>query len=143
MGRTSRSGLNMRTFVLVLKALAPVFFGVSALHLVLGLNADALLGADVSAEVASEPSLNSQNRFYGVAFALYGVVLYICATDLRRYEPILKAALWVFFFGGVARLVSWVTHGSPALPVMALAATELLLPPALLVWYARIKDQIV
>ena len=35
----------MRSLVLVLKLLAPVFFIVGALHLVLGLGADALLGA--------------------------------------------------------------------------------------------------
>ncbi len=132
----------MRTLVLVLKALAPIFFGVSALHLVLGLNADALLGAKVSPEVAMEPSLNSQNRFYGVAFAVYGVVLYICATDLRRYEPIFKAAMWVFFLGGVARLVSWSTHGAPAPLVIALAASELLVPPALLIWHGKVKDSV-
>ena len=73
--------------------MSPVFLLVAALHLAFGLNADALLGAHVNPETAAEPSLSSQNRFYGVAFAVYGPLLYICATDLQRYEPILREAL--------------------------------------------------
>lgn len=132
----------MRALVLVLEIFAPVFLIVAALHLFLGLDADALLGAKVSAEVAAEPSLDSQNRFYGVAFALYGVVLYLCATDLQRFEPIFKSALWVFFLGGVARLLSWATHGAPAPLVITLAATELVIPPLLLAWHANVKNEI-
>ena len=45
-----------------------MFFIVGALHLTLGLNADVLLGAKVPAETLSDPALDSQNRFYGVAF---------------------------------------------------------------------------
>jgi len=77
-----------------LKFLAPIFIVVAALHLVLGLEASGMLGAGVPDGVASEPTLSSQDRFYGVAFAFYGVALYICATDIRRYEPILRALLW-------------------------------------------------
>jgi hypothetical protein len=85
----------MRGLALLLKVLAPVFFVIAALHLVLGLGADALLGASVSPPTAAKPSLSSQNRFYGVAFALYGVVLHLCARDLRAYEAFFKGAMWV------------------------------------------------
>jgi hypothetical protein len=51
-----------------LKLVAPVFVLVGALHLVLGVGADALLGARLPAEAFTDPALNSQNRFYGVAF---------------------------------------------------------------------------
>lgn len=130
----------MHSFALALKVLCPVFFLVAALHLVLGLHADALLGANIQPSVASEPSLDSQNRFYGVTFSLYGAVLYLCATDLLRYEPVLKAALVCFFLGGVARLVSWAMHGAPAPLVVLLAASELLLPPLLFAWYTKAKS---
>jgi Domain of unknown function (DUF4345) len=131
----------MRLLSLVLKCFAPTFIVVAFLHLVFGLNADAMLGANVSAEAVAEPSLNSQNRFYGVAFALYGIVLYLSAQDLRRYELFFKAAVWVFFFGGIARLVSWATHGAPAPVVIALGASELLIPPLLLLWYAKVRNE--
>ena len=74
----------MRSLVLLLKLVAPVFLIVGALHLLLGLGADALLGAKVSAEVMTDPALDSQNRFYGVAFTLYGVLLFLCSTDIAK-----------------------------------------------------------
>lgn len=131
---------TMRAFTLALKAFALVFFAVSALHLAWGLNADAMLGAVVPPNVAAEPSLDSQNRFYGVAFSLYGAVLYLCATDISRFEPVLKVTLLCFFLGGVARLVSWATHGAPAPLVIALMVSELLLPPLILAWFTRVQS---
>ena len=128
----------MKLFATVLRLLAPVFFAVAAVHLWLGVGADALLGAKVSAEALADPTLNSQNRFYGVAFALFGVILLICAGDLRKYQTVLRAALWVFLFAGLARLVSIVTHGLPAPLVLLLLATELLAPPALLLWLQQV-----
>ena len=131
----------MRLLALVLKCFAPVFILVALLHLMLGLKADVLLGAVVPTQVLAEASLDSQNRFYGAVFALYGVVLYLCARDLRRYESFFKAAVWVLFLGGLARLVSWSTHGAPAPLVVMLAASELLIPPLLLIWYAKVKNE--
>jgi Domain of unknown function (DUF4345) len=130
----------MKTLQFTLKLLAPVFYVVAALHLVFGLNADGMLGATVPAELASEPSLSSQNRFYGVAFALYGVVLHICARDLKANEALFKAAMSVFFLAGAARLVPWVQYGAPAPLVLILLLSELLGPVVLLVWYTKAKS---
>ncbi len=125
----------MRQLVMVLKLISPVFLVVAALHLILGLNADVLLGAKLSAVIIHEPSLSSQNRFYGVAFAFYGIVLYLCATDLERYAPIFKSLLCVFFLAGAARFVAWYEHGAPTLWVKLLLVSELALPPILYFWY--------
>jgi hypothetical protein len=121
-----------------LKLAALVFFVVAGLHLVLGLGADQLLGAILSPETIAEPTLDSQNRFYGVAFGFYGVALYICAKDLTRFRPILVAALAVFFMAGCARLVSWGAHGAPAPLVTALMAIEIILPPLLYSWLRKV-----
>jgi hypothetical protein len=104
----------MRAFKVVLKVVAVMFVVVAALHLFFGLQADAMVGASVSLQTAADASLDSQNRFYGVNFSFLGVALYICASDLRRYEPILKSLLGVFFLSGVARVVSWAVRGAPA-----------------------------
>ena len=124
----------MKSLSLVLRLASLVFFSVAAVHLILGLGADQLLGAVVPAEALTEPSLDSQNRFYGVSFAFYGVALNICAGDPKRFKPILEAALIVFFLAGCARLVSWGLHGAPAVLVIALMAAELALPPLLYAW---------
>ncbi len=121
----------------LLKLIAPVFVVVGALHLTLGLGADAMLGARVPDAALGDAGLDSQNRFYGVAFTLYGVLMYLAATDLERYAPVLRALLWVFFAAGAARLVSIATHGLPPPLIVALIASELLLPP-LLLWWLRV-----
>jgi hypothetical protein len=129
----------MRLYSTVLQLASLVFFAVAGLHLVFGVGADQMLGAVLSPETITEPSLDSQNRFYGVAFAFYGVALFTCGTDLRRFRPILLAALAVFFLAGCARLVSWGLHGAPAPLVMGLMAAEITLPPVLYVWLRRVS----
>lgn len=123
---------------LFLKIASPVFVVVGVLHLALGVGADVLLGAKLPAVALSDPALNSQNRFYGVAFSLYGVLLYLCATDLPKYATVLRCVLWVFFAAGLARLVSIATHGVPPPLVLALLATELALPPLLHLWLSKV-----
>lgn len=113
-------------------------FLVGALHLVLGVRAEVLLGANLPPETLRDATLDSQNRFYGVAFTLNGVLMMLCATDLPRYRGVLLCLLGVLFAAGLARLVSVATHGLPAAPVLALLASELLLVPLLALWAARI-----
>ena len=124
----------MRSLALVLKLLAPVFFIVGALHLVLGLGADVLLGAKVSAEAMTDPALDCQNRFYAVAFTLYGVLLFLCSTDIPKYATVLRCVLWVFFAAGLARFVSIALYGSPP-PMIWLLLVGEVLPPLPLAWW--------
>src|SRR5262249_23677177 len=116
---------------------APLIALSGGLHVVFGLGADAMLGARGPAEAMADPALDSQNRFYGAAFTVYGVLLFICAADLRKYQVVLRALLWVFLVAGVARLVSVVRYGLPPSPVLVLLISELVLPPVLLVWLRR------
>jgi hypothetical protein len=106
----------------------------------LGLRADALLGARVPPEALADAALNSQNRFYGVAFTLYGVLLFVCANDVPKYALILRCVLWVFFAAGLARLVSIATHGVPPRLILALLASELLAPPLLVWWLGKVNE---
>jgi hypothetical protein len=122
----------MRTLRIILKCLAPVLVMVGMLHLVMGLGADAMLGAKITPEVLSDPTLDSQNRFYGVSFTIYGVLCYLCATDVPKYVTVLRCILIVFFVAGLARLVSIAVRGLPALPALVLLSLELSAPPLLL-----------
>lgn len=128
----------MRLFALVLRFFALVIFLVGALHLVLGVGADVLLGAKVPAAAISDPALDSQDRFYGVSFTLSGVLLLLCASDIPRYATVLRCVLWVFFAAGIARLVSIAIYGFPPAPVVALLVVELVVPPALVWWLSRV-----
>jgi hypothetical protein len=126
--------MSIATF---LKVVAPIPILVGVLHLVLGLNADVLLGAKLPASVIADPALDSQNRFYGVVFMLYGVCFFLGGSDLKRYLPVVRWALWIFFAAGIARLLSILLYGFPPPPVMALLLVELLGTPVLLLWLAR------
>src|ERR1700687_3315100 len=118
----------MTAFTTFLRVIAPIFILVGALHLFLGLGADLLLGAKIPPEVIADPALDSQNRFYGTSFALYGVLLWVCASNTNKYANILRCVLWVFFAAGVARLVSIYIYGVPPPTVVALLISELVAP---------------
>ena len=120
-----------------LRTLAIAFIAVSGLPLFLGPYADAMLGVPVTPKMASNPSFDSPNRFYGVTFSLLGVALLVAATDLKRYEPMVAATLGVLFAAGIARVVTWALHGAPAPILKIITAADLLLPPILYVWLKR------
>ena len=128
----------MQIFTLLLRLTAPVFLLVGALHLALGVGAEVMLGAKLPSAALGDAVLDSQNRFYGIAFTLYGVLFLICASDLHKYATVLRAVLWVFFAAGLARLVSIAVHGLPSMLVLVLLDTELILPPVLLVWLSKL-----
>lgn len=91
----------MRTISIFLKLVAPIFWIVGAVHLIFGLSADVMLGAKAPTEVLTDPALDSQNRFYGVAFTLYGTLLFICTSDLAKYRTVVICILWTFFAAGL------------------------------------------
>ncbi len=130
----------MRAFKLVLRLAAPIFLIVGALHLVLGVGADVLLGAHLPAEALADAALDSQNRFYGVAFTLYGVLLLVCASNVSRYASVLRCVIWVFFAAGLARLVSVAAHGMPPPLMLGLLGSELILPPLAAWWLSRVEN---
>ena len=128
----------MQSLALVLWLLAIVVFLVGAFHLALGVRADVMLGAALPAEAIADPALDSQSRFYGVAFTLNGVLLLLCASDLRKHATVLRCLLWVFFAAGVARLVSVANYGVPPPPILVLLAIELVVPPVIAWWLSRV-----
>jgi hypothetical protein len=127
----------MSALATFLRILAPFCILVGALHLVLGLHADVLLGAKIPVDVIADPTLDSQNRFYGTAFTIYGALLWFCASDLGKYAPVLRRLLAVFFAGGLARIVSVAVRGAPTPTVLGLMAIELLVPLAIFAWLSR------
>jgi hypothetical protein len=127
----------MTGFILAIRILAIAFIAVSGLHLFMGLYADATLGSPITAEMASQPSFDSQNRFYGVTFSMLGFALLIGSTDLVRYKPVILAALGVLFAAGIARGVSWVLFGAPSTIIIGILVADLLLPPILYVWMKK------
>lgn len=128
----------MRALVISLRVLALAFVATAVLHVVLGLGADELLGSPVTDAMKSEPTFDSQNRFYGATFGALGVVLWIATSDLARFRPMVPAVLAVLFVAGLGRALAWVIHGAPAGAIIVIVVADLLLPPLFVLWLNRV-----
>ncbi len=124
---------------LFLRSAALLFLAAGGMHVALGLQADLLLGAMVSAETQIDAGLDSQNRFYGACFMAYGVLLWLSADDLKRYAPVVRALLWVLFSAGLVRFISVWKFGWPPFYIGILFALEVLVPPLVLIWLGRLR----
>jgi Domain of unknown function (DUF4345) len=118
----------MLAVTLRLAALACAFAGLC--HALLGVGGDWIVGVEPASPV--DPSLDSQNRFYGAAFLLHGLLLWIGAKDVVRFAPILRAVFGMMFVAGCARGLAVLAHGWPTPQILFLWTTEMTLPP--LMW---------
>jgi Domain of unknown function (DUF4345) len=116
--------------------LAALACGIAGLcHALLGVGGDWIVGVEPANAV--DPSLDSQNRFYGAAFLLNGLLLWTGARDLPRFAPILKAVFAVMFIAGCARGLSVLAYGWPSTQILFLWTSEIALPPLLWIWLNR------
>ena len=122
----------------LLKALAVVIVGIGLLKVVLGAKADALLDPTIPSVATNHPSIDSQVRFYGGAFAIYGVLIWLCSNHMHRYELVFRAMMIVFFLAGAARLPGALRYGRPSIAIMGLTVIELVVPPLLLLWQSTL-----
>jgi hypothetical protein len=56
---------------------------------------------------------------------------------MERYVLIFRILLWMTFAAGVTRVISVMLHGWPSPTIIALAVSELLLPPFVFWWQWR------
>ena len=68
---------------------------------------------------------------------LYGILLWVCTRDMDRFALIFRILLLMTFAAGFTRIISVLLHGWPAPTIVALAVSELLLPPFVLAWQRR------
>ena len=100
----------------------------------MGAKADRLLDPSIPLETVQHPSVDSQIRFYGGAFSVYGALLWMCANDMTNYVDVFKVLMIVFLLAGLARIPAAILYGKPSLVIMALWALEVVVPPLLLWW---------
>ena len=130
----------MRAYQLTLRILAVGIFVVSLIHVIFGVGSELFLGSGISDASVLDPNLDSQNRFYGAAFALFGIVWWLSSSDILECKKLLTASYLVFFVAGLTRILSIAVVGWPTAPILALTAIELLLPIALYVWLVKLED---
>ena len=136
-GRGGRSVSVLLVFVFLKLAGAGIVL-IGLLHASLGVSADRMLDRTVPLAALDHASLDSQNRFYGATFAVFGVLLWLCSTDMTRYSAVFRVLMIVFFAGGLTRIVSTFVKGLPSASVRALAVIELVVPPIMLWWQASL-----
>jgi Domain of unknown function (DUF4345) len=130
-----RDAVGYANVLVLLKVLSVVIVGIGVLKVVLGAHADRLLDPGIPESAANHPSIDSQVRFYGGAFSVYGVLLWMCSTDMTRYTDVFVVLMVVFFLAGCARIPSLILRGRPSLVIMGLFALEIVVPPILLWWH--------
>ena len=130
----------MRAYQLTLRILAVGIFVVSLIHVIFGVGSELFLGSGISDASVLDPNLDSQNRFYGAAFALFGIVWWLSSSDILECKKLLTASYLVFFVAGLTRILSIAVVGWPTAPILALTAIELLLPIVLYVWLVKLED---
>ncbi len=124
--------------ILLLKVVGVAIVLIGCLHAALGVGAEKILDPSVPSDALTHASLDSQNRFYGATFAIFGVLLWLCSTDMNRYSTVFRAMMIVFFAGGLVRILSVAVRGWPSRQIIGLAAVELVVPPLLLIWQASL-----
>ena len=80
------------------------------------------------------PNDDSELRFYAVFFVAFGVLMVQSARNLERYVARIPLLLALFFAGGLARAISYISVGPPHALFILLMGIELIAPP--LLWLA-------
>jgi hypothetical protein len=113
--------------------------GIAAVLIALG--HIALGPAVIPGSVSVNATMDSEDRFYATIFLGFGLALLWCARSVERRGKFIRFLAAIFFFAGVARVVSMLLVGLPNLLFQALTVLELLLPPLIFVLLNRVERQ--
>lgn len=103
----------MRKFQVTLYILAVIPILTGLLDLALGLRAIESFSEGLSSIFFDDELFNAQYRFLGGVWLSIGVLLYLAATDLKKYSTMLKVVLWGIFAGGIGRAMTVLQFGLP------------------------------
>jgi hypothetical protein len=88
---------------------------------------------------AAHPNVDSEHRWFAVWWTALGPVLWTIAKDPEEHERAVRAIAATAFAGGLARRLAARQSGEPHPLYRALTAVELVLPPVLVAWQARVR----
>jgi Domain of unknown function (DUF4345) len=93
-------------------------------------------------DLADPAKLDTALRYFAGLWLAIGLAALWISSRLER-ERTLFVALWgMVFLGGVGRVISLVTVGSPGAMFLFFMCVELLASPALIVWHGRITSRV-
>ncbi|WP_313318622.1 DUF4345 domain-containing protein [Gordonia sputi] len=111
----------VKSFQIWLVVFGLVVAGIAAAHL-FGGQATYIGGGSVNA------TMDSDLRFYNVLFLAYGCMFIWTARDPRTYAALVNLLGLLFFLGGVARLLAWMTSGAPSVFYQLMIPVEPVIP---------------
>lgn len=134
----------MKKFQVTIYVLAVIPILTGLLDLALGLRAIESFSEGLSDTFFNDELFNAQYRFLGGVWLGIGVLMYVAAKNLQKYNMILKIVLWSIFLGGIGRLITVLHLGLPdntagAAFVLGNMAIETVGMLALLWWQSRLK----
>lgn len=86
----------------------------------------------------ANPSVQSNYVFFAATYVGVGLSFVFIALKFKWVNMLAFSCL-VVFLGGVGRILSWASFGTPHWSLIVLMVTELVIPPCLLVWYGWIN----
>jgi hypothetical protein len=86
----------------------------------------------------ASPVVESELRFYAAFYVAYGLAVLRVAPRADSDAAAVRALAGALFLAGLARAGGWRAAGRPHLLQRALLAVELVGPPAIVTWQARL-----
>jgi uncharacterized protein DUF4345 len=86
----------------------------------------------------ANPAVESELRFYAAFYVAYGVVALRIAPRADNATASVRGLAGTLFLAGLARAGGWLIAGRPHRLQRGLLAAELLAPPLITAWQARV-----
>ena len=115
-----------------LASLSPLGFGAAGM-----IEGPAMLAGIGPSEAGAD--LESHYRYLSGLFFGVGLILLSCVPRIEARTARLRWAAAAVMLGGLARLAGLAAADAPSAPHLVALAAELALPPALMLWQARVR----
>lgn len=130
--------MTPRTSQRLLQALLTV---VGLVAVATGLFAVLTGAAGMPGENEASASVESELRFFAAFWFAYGVVALRTAPRVGVETTVVRALALALFVAGMARAAAWIAVGRPHALFVGLMIVELIGPPLVVVWQARLSLQ--
>jgi hypothetical protein len=132
---TGSAGTDVRSSARALKAL---FYVAGTVATVAGLDTVIRGVRSVPRQRPGNPSIESELRFYAAFYTAYGLAVLGVAPRADRDTSAVRALSGALFVAGLARAGGWIAAGRPHPLQRFLLGIELVAPPLIVAWQARL-----
>ena len=124
------------------RALRAVFYVGGVVATVAGLHTVATGARSIAGQNVANASVESELRFYAAFYVAYGLVVLRVAPRADDDSAAVRALAGALFLAGLARASGWLAAGSPHEFQRGLLIIELVGPPTIVAWQARLARRL-